>query len=175
MRKLFHDLRRHCLPAVRAQNQWLQHPPSLPMESRSQPPTFWIHWLLAVEGGIVAFGMALVLAPGATRQAFSLLVYSAPEHIDSFGTEQVRYISLAHAVIGGVMVGWGAALYGITRALLARGDRTGWNLVALSVAAWFVPDTAYSLLSGYWQNALMNAVFLTLFAVPLLASRGSTR
>ena len=145
------------------------------MTSRSQPHKFWINWLLAVALGVAAFGLVLVIAPGAARQAFSLLIYAAPDHIDTFGTEQVRYISLAHAVIGGLMVGWGAALFGITRKLLAAGNRTGWDLIVLSVAAWFVPDTAYSVLSGYWQNALLNAVVLALFAVPLAATRDSTR
>lgn len=51
----------------------------------------------------------------------------------------------------------------------------GWNLIALSVAAWFVPDTSYSLLSGFWQNAVLNTVFAGLFAIPLWATRGASR
>ena len=141
------------------------------MTTSPQPSRFWVNWLLVVAVGVMAFGLMLVLAPALSRQGFSLLVYASPDRIDSFGNEQVRYISLVHAVIGGVMVGWGAALFLVTRTLLARGVRAGWNLIALSVAAWFVPDTAYSLLSGFWQNALLNAVFLTLFALPLWATR----
>lgn len=102
-------------------------------------------------------------------------MYASPDRIDSFGVDQVRYISLVHAVIGGVMVGWGAALFYVTRVLLAGGVRAGWNLITLSVAAWFVPDTAYSLHSGFWQNALLNVAFLMLFAVPLWATRGVPR
>jgi hypothetical protein len=145
------------------------------MSSDSHPSSFWINWLLAVSLGVVAFGLVLVLLPSLARQGFSLLVYASPERIDAFGQEPVRYISLAHAVLGGVMVGWGAALFYITRTLLARGSKIAWKLVALSVVAWFIPDTSYSLLSGYWQNALLNAVFLVLFAVPLLATRGTLR
>ena len=132
---------------------------------------FWIRWLLAVSAGVVAFGLVLVLAPALARQGFSLLVYASPTRIDGFGAEAVRYVSLAHAVIGGVMIGWGVALFVVTRSLLAAGSRLGWNLVALSVGAWFVPDTAYSLLSGYWQNAALNTVFLVLFLAPLRALR----
>lgn len=141
------------------------------MTTSPQPSRFWVNWLLVVAVGVMAFGLMLVLAPDLTRQGFSLLVYASPDRIDSFGDEQVRYISLVHAVMGGVMVGWGAALFLVTRTLLAGGVRAGWNLIALSVAAWFVPDTAYSLLSGFWQNAILNAVFLTLFALPLWATR----
>jgi hypothetical protein len=139
------------------------------------PSTFWINWLLAVAAGVVAFGLVLVLAPSIARQGFSLLVYASAGHIDSFGQEPVRYISLAHAVIGGIMVGWGVALFYVTKSLLARGERIAWNLVALSVGAWFVPDTSYSLLSGYWQNAMLNTAFLALLALPLWATRGLRR
>jgi hypothetical protein len=123
----------------------------------------------------VSFGLVLVLAPSISRQGFSLLVYASAAHIDTFGQEQVRYISLAHAVIGGVMVGWGVAIFYVTKSLLARGERIAWNLIALSVGAWFVPDTLYSLISGYWQNAVLNTAFLALFALPLWATRSLTR
>jgi hypothetical protein len=109
----------------------------------------------------------LVVVPAIARQGFSLLVYSSSSRLDNFGPEQVRYISLSHAVIGGVMVGWGVALLLVTRELLAKGSRMGWNLIAISLGAWFIPDTTYSLLSGYWQNAALNIVFLALFALPL--------
>lgn len=141
------------------------------MTPSAQPSKLWITWLLAVEAGVVVFGLILVLAPALARQGFSLLVYSTPDRIESFGVEQVRYISLGHAVIGGVMVGWDAALFYATWTLLAAGARAGWNIVVISVAAWFVPDPAYSLLSGFWQNAVLNTVFLALFAVPLWATR----
>ena len=145
------------------------------MRSDSQPSRLWINWLLAVSAGVVAFGLVLVIAPSLSRQGFSLLVYASPERIDAFGQEAARYISLAHAVLGGVMVGWGAALFYVTRSFFARGSKTAWNLIALSVGAWFLPDTSYSLLSGYWQNAALNTVFLFLFAVPLWATRDKLR
>lgn len=137
------------------------------MTSAYRPSRFWLNWLLAVSAGVVAFGIVLIIAPPVARQGFSLLVYSSAGGIDAFGTEPVRYISLSHAVIGGVMIGWGVALLYATRTLIAEGSRHGWNIVALSVAAWFVPDTAYSLFSGFWQNAVLNTAFLLLFALPL--------
>ena len=132
-----------------------------------------MRWLLVVSAGVVVFGLLLVLAPSLTRQGFSLLVYASQNQIDSFGAEQVRYVSLAHAVIGGVMIGWGVALFYVTNALLASGNPVGWNIIALSVVAWFVPDTSYSLISGFWQNAVLNTGFLTLFAIPLWATRSA--
>lgn len=145
------------------------------MSSTSEPPGIWIDWLLAVSAGVVVFGLILVLAPSFARHGFSLLVYATPYRIDTFGQEQVSYISLSHAVLGGVMAGWGSALFYITRHLLARGSKLAWNLLALSLGAWFVPDTSYSLLSGYWQNAVLNTVFLLLFGTPLVALRPTLR
>jgi len=68
-------------------------------------------------------------------------------------------------------VGWGTAMLYAVGVLFARGRAEGWTLIALSIAAWYLPDTAYSLLSGFWQNAVLNTVFLTLFALPLWATR----
>ncbi len=141
----------------------------------AQPSGFWVNWLLAVAAGVVVFGLVLVVAPSIAREGFSLLVYASADRIDSFDQEAVRYIALSHAVIGGVMVGWGVALFYVIKSLFARGERIAWNLVALSVGAWFVPDTSYSLLAGYWQNAMLNTAFLALFALPLWATRGVRR
>lgn len=145
------------------------------MSDNLQPSNFWVNWLLAMAAGVAVFGLVLVIAPALTRQGFSLLVYAAPDTIDAFGHEPVRYISLVHAVIGGVMAGWGAALFYVTRTLFAQGSRIAWNLVALSVGTWYIPDTSYSLLSGYWQNAVLNTAFLVLFALPLWATRSMKR
>ncbi len=119
--------------------------------------------------GVSLFGLALVVAPSLARQGFSFLVYADAARLDSFGEAAAKYVSLAHAVLGGVMVGWGVGLALVVRGLLASGSRLGWRIVTLSVGTWFVSDTGYSLWSGFWQNAVLNIVFLVLFAVPLAA------
>lgn len=134
------------------------------------PSAFWLRWLLTVTFGVMVFGLSLVVAPGFAREGFSLLVYGDTQKIAAFGAEAVAYISLVHAVLGAVMFGWGVALWLVVRGPFARGARDGWQIVAVSVAAWFVPDTAFSLWSGFWQNAVLNLVFVVLFAVPLAAT-----
>ncbi|MDO9164488.1 MAG: hypothetical protein Q7U13_00135 [Rhodoferax sp.] len=126
--------------------------------------------------GVMVFGLALVVAPGLAREGFSLLVYGDREQIATFGSLAAQYIALVHAVLGAVMFGWGIALLLVVRGLFARGTREGWQIVAVSVAAWFVPDTTFSLWSGFWQNAVLNLVFIVLFALPLAATyRGFQR
>jgi hypothetical protein len=145
------------------------------MTHTSLPSRFWITWLLCVSVGVIVFGLLLVIAPALSRQGFSLLMFASTTHIENFGAPAANYIALAHVVIGAVMIGWGSALFGLSYKMLANGSRLAWNLITLSVLAWFVPDTSYSLLSGFWQNAVLNTVFLLLFAFPLLAIRSQTR
>ncbi len=131
---------------------------------------FWRRWLVVVTLGFMAFSINLVLAPRLTRQVFSLLIYASPETIDAFGGAAVAYISLVHAVLGAVMFGWGTAMLFMILGPLSRKSFDAWLTLAVSLTAWFIPDTAYSLWSGFWQNAVFNGVFMLLFAIPLAAT-----
>jgi len=113
------------------------------------------------------FGLVLVAMPGFTQQGFSLLVYASAAHLNTFGPEALAYISLVHAVLGSVMFGWGAVLMFLALGPVRRGSKDAWWMFVVSLLAWFIPDTAYSLLSGFWQNAVLNAGFALLFAVAL--------
>lgn len=135
----------------------------------------WRTWLLAASLGVSAFGLMLVVAPSLARRGFSLMIYGSSEAVDGFGVEPARYVSLVTAVLGAVMVGWGLALFHAVRSFFDVRPRATWQLVAGSLLAWFVPDTTYSLASGFWQNAVLNLGFAMMFAVPLWASRGARR
>lgn len=140
------------------------------MHPMRKPSLLWVDWLLVVSVGVVLFGLVPVVAPELARQGFSLLAFADSQRLGAFGESAVHYISLAHAVLGGVMVGWGAAIFLVVRGPFAAGAAIGWRIIAISVATWFVPDTAYSLWSGFWQNAVLNLVLFVLFAVPLAAT-----
>jgi hypothetical protein len=131
---------------------------------------FWWLWLVVVSAGAVLGGLVMVLAPGLTRRLFSLLVFASPQTIDGFGDLPARYVALAHGVLGAVMVGWGAVLLLLLIGPFRRGSREAWLTIAVSLAAWFVCDTALSLATGFWQNAVLNVVLAVLFAVPLSAT-----
>ncbi|MFM9023709.1 MAG: hypothetical protein ACKOK7_08275 [Solirubrobacterales bacterium] len=130
---------------------------------------FWMGWLTAATVVMTLFGLALVVAPDLAREGFSLLVYSSSEQISGFGPEAADYVELAHAVMGSVMVGWGVALLLVLRGPMRRSPAEGVRIFAISLLCWFVPDIAFSLISGFWQNAVLNLVFALLFAVPLAA------
>lgn len=134
-------------------------------------PTLWINWLTYTAEFTVLFGLFMVLAPGLTQQAFGLLVFQNPAQISTFDSQATAYIELAHAVMGSVMVGWGALIFMLVRKLNVDDAKETCSMIAISVLLWYVPDTAFSLYSGFWQNAVMNTGFAVLYAVPLLALR----
>jgi hypothetical protein len=144
---------------------------SLSMHMRDSPHfLFWWIWLIVITSGVLLFGVSMFVAPGLTRQSFGLLLFSSSASIDSFGKPAVAYIALVHGVLGAVMCGWGVALLCVLLGPFRRGAKESWHTLVISLLAWFVPDTAFSLWSGFWQNALLNAALAALFAVPLAAS-----
>ncbi len=136
----------------------------------SLPSLFWWRWLIAATVFVLAFSAAMVLMPGPVQRIFSLLFYYSPEGINAFGAPAVALAMLLQGVLGAVMFGWGVALLLVLLGPFRRGSREGWIIVAVSLTAWFVPDTSFSLWSGFWQNAVSNLVFLVLFAIPLAAT-----
>jgi hypothetical protein len=136
-----------------------------------KPSAFWINWLRAVSLSVVVFGLILVLVPDWTQLGFSALAFGDSQRLASFDPAAVSYIRLTHAVLGSVMVGWGAAIFLVIQGPFAAAQPIGWRIIAISVLAWFLPDTTYSLWSGFWQNAVLNLFFLVLFAIPLMATR----
>ena len=131
---------------------------------------FWWLWLVAADIGVMLFGLTLVLFPSLARQAFSLMVFSDPSAIDAFPSEAANYITLSHGVMGSVMFGWGIAMMFTLFSQFREGVRTGWLNLAVSVGLWYLPDTYLSLQTGFWQNAILNTVFVILFAIPLAAT-----
>jgi hypothetical protein len=136
---------------------------------------FWWRLLVLVTANLIAFGLSLVLLPDIAQQGFSLMVYFSAQHVDTFGADAVAYIRLVTAVLGCVMVGWGVVLMYLAWGPLKRGSRDAWWIFVLSLTCWFIPDTTYSLISGFWQNAVLNMAFAFAFALPLLGLKKFAR
>lgn len=132
---------------------------------------YWWRMLVVVTAFLMLFGLILVVMPTLTLQGFSLMIYGIPGHIHTFSYEPIAYISLLHAVLGAVMFGWGVLLMYLALGPIRRGVKDGYWIFSITLLAWFIPDTVYSLISGFWQNALLNTVFILLFAMPLLGLR----
>lgn len=131
---------------------------------------FWWRWLVVATGIVFLFGLSLVVLPGLAQKAFNLLYFSSTQGNTEFAEDAVDYITFVCAVLGAVMCGWAItllyAIFGPFRHRLIE----GWRMVAVPMLVWFIPDTAFSLYSGFWQNAVLNTVLLVLFAIPLVAT-----
>lgn len=145
------------------------------MDASPRAIAFWSRWLLVVMVGTMIFGLFMLLAPQATRHALGLFYFADAGRLDRLGPEAVAYIDFLHGILGAVTFGWGMALAWVVRSLFARGDRTGWRILAASTVAWFVPDVGVSLHAGLWQNALADVAFALLIALPLAATYGAFR
>ncbi len=133
--------------------------------------SFWSKWLVVAASALCAFGLFLVAAPFAGERLFSLLIYFSAERISAFPIEAVAYIRLAHTILGTVLLGWGITLLYIICVPFRRMDPIAWKITVISILAWFIPDTAYSVLSGFWPNAVLNVSIAVLFAIPLAFTR----
>ncbi|MCY7315487.1 MAG: hypothetical protein LH480_07670 [Rubrivivax sp.] len=125
--------------------------------------------LQAACAGTVVFGAVLMLAPGLARAGFSLLMFGDAAVIDAWPAAARSHATLLHGVLGAVMVGWGLALW-----LLIRGPvdaRRGWQIVAVSVLAWYVPDSVFSLAAVALPNVALKTAFLLPYAAGLWLAR----
>ena len=142
-----------------------------PTNETSGIPLFWINWLSFATVFTMLFGLLMVVLPGLTLQGFGLMIFGSADGFNAFEPLATAYIKLAHAVMGAVLFGWGALMFMVVRKLMTQGIKESWDMVALSVLLWYVPDTAFSLVSGFWQNAVLNTGFACLYAPPLFALR----
>lgn len=137
----------------------------------SKAASQWYLVLKLVCAFTAIFGVSMALAPGFTQALFGIIIFSNPAQFETFNPQATAYIALTHAVMGSVMVGWSVLMYMLVHQMqLNRGSAT-WGMLPASLACWYVPDTLFSLLSGFWQNALLNTSFAIAYAIPLFALR----
>mgnify|MGYP001812599895 FL=1 len=127
---------------------------------------------MAAAAAVGVFGTALAIVPLGADLAFRRLIYGG-SYPGDFGPEALEYVRFAHAVLGSVMAGWSVALLAILVGPFGRRERWAWRAIAGSLALWYVADTAASLGTGFWQNAVLNTVILVAFLPPLAATRAS--
>jgi hypothetical protein len=88
--------------------------------------------------------------------------------------EITRSVRMYAAVMGAVVVGFGAML-GRVASAIERGPLAVGTALRDGVLLWFVVDTSASLLHGSWQNALFNVGSLALGLTPIAFALRSLR
>lgn len=136
---------------------------------------FWRKWLITSCALTGAFGAMLMLAPVLTKTLFSLILFGDQHVLQGWGELPAKYLTLLHGVLGAVIFGWSAALFALLQGTFQTRSRSAWTTFVVCLLAWFVPDTAFSLVIGFWQNALFNCAFLALFAPGVWGTRPQPR
>ena len=131
---------------------------------------FWRTWMTGGCWAVGLFGVILAASAfeataGPTRLLFGLLNDRVPLDPDA-------HLRFSLAVLGAVSVGWSMTLAAAIKAAHLLGDqaRPVWVLVTLSLAAWYVIDTALSVATGFGLNAIPNTIFLVVFLLPIIRS-----
>ena len=123
--------------------------------------------IATIASGLLAAAASSEVTDGPWLLLFDVVDWPADGHPGRFAAET----RAVNAVAGGVMVGWGTLMYLL--ASLRSGPGTAATPVLLGVLAWFVVDSAGSLLAGMVGNVVLNVGFLALLVPPLLGLRRS--
>jgi len=131
---------------------------------------FWRNWLNAWAWVVIVFG--LVLAGGGldatdtvAEAAFAIVGGGAP-------LEWTPHLRFSVALMGAVTMGWGFTYLALFMAAHRLGAEAApvWRLATIGMVAWFVIDSALSVATGFWMNAVLNTGLAIGYLVPVLAS-----
>ena len=129
----------------------------------------WSVWIVVWCWGVIAFGAFLVTGAipgmdGAARAVF-VLFSGDPATADVFDHPAVRF---GIGLQGALTIGWG-----LTMLTLVQTPSIGaaqWRGFTLAMLAWYVIDSAISIGTGFWLNAVSNTALMVAFLIPVLAS-----
>jgi hypothetical protein len=119
-------------------------------------------------GLVIFFGVLIALgAHPATAWPVTFLadlIFWPLDGAQSYLAQETRVMS---GIGGGVMAGWGVALWLVATRLYRKDPALARLIIAESIIVWFVVDSVASLAAGAPLNVLFNLGFLAIFLVPL--------
>ena len=128
-------------------------------------------WLKIGAELVMVFGVliaaAAIPALAAPTRFLTDLIFFPMDGAQTIGAPETRLIM---AIGGGVMLGWGVTLWLLVTRLYPREPELARQIILTGVIAWFVVDSAGSILAGAPLNAAFNVLFLLIFLVPLWRS-----
>lgn len=133
-------------------------------------PAFWRGWLNVWGWVVIVFGLVLAgggLDPtdGPVEILYGILGSGA-------AFDWTPHLRFSVALMGAVTMGWGLTFLATFMAAHRLGDQAApvWRLATGGVLVWFVVDSALSVATGFWLNAVSNTGLLIGYLVPLLAT-----
>ena len=119
---------------------------------------------------LITIGFGLVFALGSHSVADGIVrLLGDTIFLRSPGTtsELADVHHLTDAILGGVMAGWGVMIWMLADRVLPLAPAETKRILVVSMLVWFSIDTAGSIASGGWMNAVLNVGFLAMFVVPV--------
>lgn len=131
---------------------------------------FGKRWLSLWCAGAVLFGLVLVGVAWESTQAPALALVRAFGGDPSLALSPALRFGLG--LQGALTIGWVLSVLAVVRSADLRGDagRTLWRGILAAVTAWFVLDTAISIVTGFWPNGVSNLFIWVTFVAGVLAS-----
>lgn len=129
----------------------------------------WSTWIVIWCWGVMAFGALLVTAAipsldGAARGLF-VLFSGDPATADMFDQPAVRF---GVGIQGALTLGWGLTMLTLVQAASIGPQQ--WRTLSAALLIWFVIDSAISISTGFWLNAVSNTALIVAYLIPVLAS-----
>ncbi|QLE55896.1 hypothetical protein [Nostoc sp. TCL26-01] len=131
---------------------------------------FWWYWLIIVTCGVIFFSFSLIIAPDFMQIFFDAIFFPASSTHTIFNEVASSYIKFLYGLLGAVMMGWSVALLYILLKPFCRQEDEAWYAMTASIVVWFIIDSSFSISTGFWQNAVLNMIFLLFFMIPLAAT-----
>ncbi len=130
---------------------------------------FWRTYFTAWTIFIMIFGLVLAGAGLPALDGIATLIFTIVGASDIVWTPELRF---ATALMGAVTLGWGMTLLTAIRAAIALGDQGApvWRGLFIAMLVWFVIDSAMSVATGFWLNAVSNSIISAAFVIGLTGS-----
>lgn len=125
-------------------------------------------WLKVTAVVIASFGPILFLSTmvetaGPARLTMDLLSWPI-DGAQNFDAPTTRFLS---ALTGGFLLGWGVMIWMLSGAAYDAAPEAVRKAVVTGALAWFFLDSAGSITSGNWTNALFNIAILLVAVGPM--------
>lgn len=131
---------------------------------------FWKTWMTVWCWGVLAFGVVLALAAtpatdGPARAVLAVLG-GGPAGASLLDQQAMRF---GLAIQGALSIGWALTLLAARDAADLAGAPV-WRRITVGVCAWYVIDSAISVVTGFPLNAASNTLIVVMFLAPVLGS-----
>lgn len=127
--------------------------------------------IFTIGTGLVFFFALFTSADFLAGLLFDIAIWPL-DGAQDLNTSETR---LLLAISGGMLVGWGIMFWLVATLIYAENPQIGGKVILYSILSWFIIDSTGSIIAGFGANAVMNLVFLAIFALPVLMHASSMK